>query len=391
MTEAELTPQQVDAALREINPPHDADVQKYLGQQLCQEFCRALGGAVRAYIDGGKGCPFGDWRLDRRALRYEVLVDEITAAKQAEGQRRQAESECDQFVNAVHAGIRRFKEELAQEKKPELAYPPALAKYHPPSWCSLKPPTQEEITKWARPHIQKKVPHELAGFVSWKLTVEAIALPRATYEVRGVPCLNWQFIIPVLVRVHAELVGKISTRAFCGFEYKLAMGAEELGDLYLGPVAWDRQEGFTTPITLLAILARGEVEGGGIQLTKKDGSSITFLVPGYDGEVTVSTRFRQFIVGVSAGNTLASGLLGAGVIDALVARLLQDKMAALSPPPTAGVQCVNASGGKGDLEAALEGMGYSQKEIEEMIKGANLPPWMPIEDRVKAILKATQA
>jgi len=177
---------------------------------------------------------------------------------------------------------------------------------------------------------------------------------------------------------------------FRGYEYKLVLGAEDLGDCYLGPVAWGHQKGFTTPISLLGVLVSGEVEGDGIQVKKKDGSSITFIVSGYDGEVTISTRFRQFIMDVSKGKPLANALMGVGVIDGLTARLVQEKVAVLSPPPASGIPARSTGVDNSDLEAALEGMGYNQAEIRGMIARANLPPWMPIEERVKAVLETNQ-
>ena len=78
------------------------------------------------------------------------------------------------------------------------------------------------------------------------------------------------------------------------------------------------------------------------------------------------------------------------MIDALVARLLQGKMAALFPPPASGIPARSTGVDNSDLEASLEGMGYNQVEIQAMIARANLPPWMPIEQRVKAVLETNQ-
>lgn len=391
MTGDELTTQQLEAALRAINPPNDRDVRNCLAEQDYLAFYEALGGAVGAYLNGGRGCLLGDWQLDPRMLRYKFIVAPIELAKQAEIQRMQALVESEQFVNEAHAALRTLEEEVARETKPPpFAYPPALTKYDPSSWCDLDAPTTEQVTNWATPHILKKVPPILGDFVSWKLTVKALALPRAVYVVCGVPCLAWGFTISILVRVHLELAGKIVTRTFCGYEYRLVLGTGAIGDLFLGPVGWRSRKGFTTPIALLPVLARGDVEGEGIQVMKNDRSSITFLVPGYDGEVTVSTLFRQFLMSACAGKDLAGGLHGAAIIDDLTAQILERKMGSASLVAPARASADGSTDDSLQLETALATMGYSAAEIKAMMARVHLLPGMSAEDRVRAILEAGQ-
>lgn len=69
------------AALNEINPPFD-DGKKYLSNKEYVQFRQSLRGAADAYLDGGKGCLFSDWRLDRRADDYTVWTSIIKERKE---------------------------------------------------------------------------------------------------------------------------------------------------------------------------------------------------------------------------------------------------------------------------------------------------------------------
>jgi hypothetical protein len=180
------------------------------------------------------------------------------------------------------------------------------------------------------------------------------------------------------------------TREFRGYKYPIDVDGQELGHCYVGPASWSRQEGFSTPLVLLAALARGALEGEGVELIRQDASSMRFLVQGYDGEVTISTKFYQLIVDVCKDKTLAEGLLAAGVIDKLTAQLVQQKISALSSPAAAKVPAGEASDDNSEVEARLGSMGFKETEIKKMIGSAQLLPGMSVEDKVKEALKYTQ-
>lgn len=384
-----MSQSEIESALLAIDPPKFSDVQNLLPPEKWPSYFKALGDAIEAHRKGDK--ILGFWRQDCRYLSYEVLIAPIRAAERTQALLRQSEAEYDQFVREVNGDISRLKEDLLQQKKPDPTYPPALGRYLPHTWCHLVLPPPDEVTRWIRYRVEqvlKEVPDPLARLVSWKPRGRKLALPQATYEVSGVPCLRWWFEFSLLVSVDLELVSMKETIVFSGYEYPLVMKGEKLGSFDLGCVPCGRQAGFITPLALLALLSKGQVEGDGIQVSRKDGSSISFLVTGYDGEVTISTRFRAFIIDLSKDKPLADALLGAGVIDNLTARLIQQKMSALSPPATAGVP---AGDDTNEVEAALEVMGYREREVRQMIQRAHLAPGMSLEDKVREILKHTQA
>jgi hypothetical protein len=180
------------------------------------------------------------------------------------------------------------------------------------------------------------------------------------------------------------------TREFSGYKYRMDVDGQELGHCYVGPASWSRQEGFAIPLILLAALARGALEDEGVELTRQDSSSMRFLVQGYDGEVTISTKFSQFITDICKDRPLAEGLLAAGVIDKITAGIVQRKVSAMSPPATAGVPSGEAGDDNSEVEARLESMGFKETEIKKMIGSAQLLPGMSIDDKIKEALKYTQ-
>ena len=375
-------------ALEAIHPPFD-DAEKYLSEKESQRFRQSLLGAADAYLDGGKGCILNDWRFDRRAGDYVGLTGIMKKQKEKEARYKQAEVEHTQFKKEINNTVEKFKLDLAKEKKPKFAYPPALAKYEPHEWAELELPTKGQVKQWAEPYVWKKVPQTLKPFVSWEPNWEVQTLPYAKYELLGVACLTWCFKVLFLVEAHLRLMEKSFVKEFHGYEYQMRSESEELGYFYLGKVEWDDQEAFTTPIALLSMLAEGKLEDEGIEVMAHDGSSISFWVSGYDeGFTKIAQGFRQFIIDTAKNKTVAQGLLAAGVIDNLLAQLVEEKVKLPLPQLTsagagAGESTIDNSGVLG----ALESLGFKAVESKKAIEATHLTPGMSLEERVQAVLK----
>ena len=378
------------SALIEMDVPL-ADAKRYLSLREYEYFRQTLAPAADAYLAGRKGSLPGDYRLDPRTIANRAWIMTIDERKQAPAKRRQAKADYDQFILEINHEISQFKQQLESERRPDFAYHPTLARYRPDSWCSLQLPTPEEVTKWAAPHVEKKLPPDLAGLVALNVRGEALTLPRARFELRGsTPCLLWRFTIRVLATVEIRLTQTTFTREFRGYEYPIDVDAQGLGHCYVGPASWDRQEGFAVPLILLAALARGALEDAGVVLAGQDSSSMRFLVQGYDGEVAISTKFFQFITDICKERPLAEGLLAAGVTDRITARIVQKKVIALPSPAAAGAPAGEASDDNREVEARLESMGYKETDVKKMIESLQVLPGMSIEDRIKEALKSTQ-
>ena len=330
------------------------------------------------------------WQISPEARDYLLWTSIIEKRKGEAARQKRAELEHDQFLKEINNTIKKFKQELAKEKKPKFALPLALAKYDPQDWAELKPPTKAQVEQWAELYVWKRVPHTLKPFVSWDFDWQVQTSPSAKYELDGVPCLTWCFTIMVLVEVRLRMPEQTFWRDFHGYRYEIKLGAEELGRLYLGPVQWgDQQEGFTTPLALLSVLAMEKLEDDGIEVTEQDGSIFEYCIRGYDDSlIEIHERFRGFVIDIAKDKTLAKGLVASGVIDELTAQLVEGK-AKLPLPQLAGDEASLGQGSvdNSDVVVALEAMGLKKAKIMEAIEAAHLTPGMPLEKKDKAVLK----
>lgn len=366
------------------------DAQRYLYPWEYERFRQTLLPAADAYIAGSECRSIGDVRLDQRMIAYSFWTDIIAARKSEPAIRRLAEADYNQSVNEMDAAIWRFHQQLGTEKRPHFIPPPFLAAYRPDRWCSLRQPVPEEVARWAGPQVEKKVPPELATVITWNVRSEVLVLPSATYAVRRVPSLVWYFTIRVLATAGMRLAGTTITRSFRGYEFQMSVGRQELGNCYVGPASWSRQEGFVTPIVLLAAMARGELEGDGVELIRQDGRSMTYHVTGCDQECTISRDFRRFIMDVAKRETLAAGLLAAGVVDQLTAQIVKEKMSVQPAHLPVGGTTTGSDRDDVQVETALANMGYAAAEIKTMMGRESTPAGTPVEDRIKAMLEGAQ-
>ncbi len=318
------------------------------------------------------------------------IEEQIRLAKiEEQAQRKQAQLEHDQYLYKLSFEVEKFKAELGKSKKPKLAYPLELKKYEPDSWCELDLPSKEQIQNWAERKILEVLPEILADLTRWELTREVRVMPRASYEVEaGIPCLTWYFESHILVTASLELKKYVIRRRYpAGYAVEVQGEGEKLGVLYLEQPEWLTPGIFTTPIALLSLLAKGDLEAPGITVTEHDYLFTTFVIQGFEEEVEIYDGFRKFIKDVGNKGPLAQGLLAMGLVDKVTANLVEEK-GKLPLPPVSGSE---ASGKEGsdevDLVAALEALGYKKEEIKKMVDATPLSPNMPLEEKVEAVLK----
>ncbi len=304
---------------------------------------------------------------------------------------KQAELDSDQFLSQTRDIIAKFNEDLAKAKRPKFGYPAWLAGYQPDLWCELTLPTKQEVEKWAEQYVRQRVPDALKNLVSWELLWETKILPSARYEVLGVPCLIWYFNTLALVEARLKLVETEFTKEFRGYKYSYSLKAGDLGSFYLEPMQWNYQEGLATPIALLAILARGELEGNGIEVTERNSPFTTFTIEGFQEEtIELHDGFRKFIKDIAKEQSLGQALLTKGLTDEDTAALVAEKaMLPLAEKTGAQASAGRSTVDNSDVISALEAMGYKKREIQEMVGNAELSPGMSTEEKIKAVLKNT--
>lgn len=353
------------------------DAQKYLSGDEYQRFIRSLPGAADAFIDAGRDCALGDWRLDDRALRYFLLNDLIEKRRKEDNLRQQARVEYNKEFDSIFISIQKFHDALATSKRPEFGYPKSLAEYQPHSWCGLEQPTG--VQAWALINVLGKVPDKLKSVVTIDSSWEWIELPRCKYCVSGVPSLTWYFKRKILIKSEVSLKKATLTPAFYGYEYQIHLMAEKFGSVYLGPVEWGEREGFTTPISLLSMLGRGLVEAPGIKVVDRIPPFTTYSVQGFTGgTVKIHDNFREFIIANSYNGNYVKGLVSLGVIDEVIANLIKTKKK-LKPED----EDISDLPDNDEVIETLLDMGYKKPAVKKALNKTDLSGCVSLEDKIK--------
>lgn len=362
-------------ALMQMNIDFD-DVEKYLDSVELISFRKNAVGAADAFLDGGKGCPGDDWRYDPRATIFCNLLYRIQQRKQAEAQRiqakrdeevqqRRAEVECADYQKQIKTTIQKLKADLAKMKKPEFYYPAIFNGYVPQSWCESEKP--EGVEDWVRPIILEKLPKELKELVSWELRWEWTDVPYCTYFLDGLPSLLWRFNRNILVTVILKIKDANLTKIFQGYRYSIPINTEEMGNLYVGPEQWEEPESFTTPLILLAMLARGKMETSGVKVMDVDKPWITYKIEGFSDEVILHDDFRHFIQDIVKNISLDEALLKREMCDEDTAKLIKENLEKIQQPhETTAVFTNSEQEDEAVVVAALVKLNYQQSEAKKV-------------------------
>ena len=390
--EAEKQKQEVEkqkrlAVLKEINPPL-SDAKKYLTPKECQKFLSSLPGAIDTYLDRDKKAESyspGIWLITSKASDYRYWALIIKERKKEERREKQAQIRHDQHIDRLSAAVEKFKAELSKSKKPKFVHPPELVKYEPENWCELESPTMQRIQKWAERNIFKILPEILTYLTKWKLDLQSQVVPRAVYEVvDSIPCLTWYFDTHILVTASLELKKCVLRERHPYYTAAVQGEGKKLGVLYLEQPEWLTPGTFTTPIALLSLLAKGDLEAPGITVIEHGYLSTTFVIQGFEEEVEIYDDFRKYIGDIAKDKPLAEILLAKGLIDKDTAKLVEGK-ASLPLPQVLGTG--QAFSDDSDVKTALEGMGYKNGDIEGAMEDAPLSPEMPLKEKVETVLK----
>ena len=375
------------ALLKEIDPPLD-DAKKYLTPEETQRFLNSIPGAIDAYMSRDKKAESyspGIWLITSKTFDYRYWVLIIKERKEEEIRRKQAQTRHDQYIDRLSAAVEKFKEELGKSKKPKFVHPPELVKYEPENWCELELATMQQIQKWAERNIFKILPEILTYLTKWKLDLQSQVVPVAVYEVvDSIPCLTWYFDTHILVTASFELKKCVLRERHPYYTAEVEAEGEKLGVLYFEQSEWLTPGTFTTPIVLLSLLAKGDLEAPGITVTEHGYLFTTFAIQGFEEEVEIYDGFRKYIGYIAKDKPLAETLLAKGLIDEDTAKLVEEK-AKLPLPQVLGAG--QPFSDNSDVKAALEGMGYKNGDIDEAMGNAPLSPEMSLEEKVETVLK----
>lgn len=375
------------SALKAINPLVD-DAEKYLTAEEQQQFIESIPGAVDAYLSTKKEVMkyYPDiWLANAQALDYYHWISSIKERRNKEASQEKAQIEHDQYLDRLSAAVKKLKEELGKNTKPAFNYPQGLNKFKPERWCNLPILSKQQIHNWSEPQILKSLPKILTNLTRWDTKWQVRVFPRTIYGlVSGIPCLTWYFDTHILVTASLELKKCVIRERHPGYTVEVQGEGEELGTIYLGPVDCDTDSSFTTPIALLSLLAKGDLEAPGISVIEQGFSVTTYAIQGFEEEVEIYDDFRRFIKDIAKDQPLAEILLAKGLIDKDTAKLVEEKVKLPLPQvPGAGQPFSDNS----NVKIALEGMGYKNGDIDEAMEDAPLFPEMSLEEKVEKVLK----
>ena len=317
---------------------------------------------------------------------HKKIEEQARLAKvEEQAQLKQAQLKHDQYIDRLSAAVEKVRAELSKSKKPKFVHPPELVKYEPDNWCELELPTNQRIQKWAESKIFERLPEILTNLTKWKLNWQSQVVPRAVYEVvNSIPCLTWYFDTHILVTASLELKKCVIREHHPYYTADVQGEGEKLGVLYLEQPEWLTPGCFTTPIALLSLLAKGDLEAPGITVTAHGYLSTTFAIQGFEEEVEVYDDFRKFIRDIAKDKPLAETLLSKGLIDTDTAKLVKEK-AMLMVQQSLGTG--ETFSDDSDVITKLEGMGYKNGDIEGAMEATKLSPEMSLEEKVETVLK----
>lgn len=373
------------AALVKIDAPIE-DSKEFLTEVEFEFFRKGLLGAADAFLDGGKGCWFYDWRFDPRADSYVGWVGLITQRKEEKERETQAGQKFEEFRKQVSDDLAKLEKELSKIKPPVFSCLPGLVKYQPQTWCTVEPLEPTVLEDWAKPQIFDRVPPVLRSLVTWELAPSTLWQPKASYEVLlGIPCLHWRLTARLQVKVRLVISAKGIIKKFCGYEYPFIPTACSLGCLYLGPTAWETKFGFVTPFALLRVLASGGQEGPGVFVIERHPPSTIFGVSGFGQQVEVRDDFVRFVRDMAKQKSLSVALRELGVVDQQTASLMEAKWD--QPLPMEVTK--NACGSDSLVVDQLMEMGWTEENARKALASKSFPPGLSAEQQVTMILQGT--
>jgi len=195
----------------------------------------------------------------------------------------------------------------------------------------------------------------------------------------GLSSLRWVFDRYIVGEIGITLRGGSYRKTLYDHEYHLSLSTLPLGFLITEPILYQQSAfSFSTPLVLLAGLARGETEPPGTRIMGRS-SGLTRYEVDFDKAIPISDGFLKFVMDACQGQSLSQGLLAKGLADPMTATIIERRQRLqLAPGQSSELRGVlskmSSSYGVDELLAALAGLGFSQEEARAAIEKAAIPP-----------------
>ncbi len=354
-------------------------------------------------------------RKELKEAQADAQFQSYLDSQQKEREREKAKVEHQQWLDRVNKSLDTLKANLSKNTMPEFQTPVWLKSYSPSIWVKqLSGPTKDWFTlNTIVPIATNKLTLEeaLRDHVDVRFFYQAYYLPAVQYEAvspslvsvkghplkakPGVPCLKWRLATYIIAIAEFWCAEGIITTTRYGYDFKVHCSPEKLGRVYSGPEFWECQNAFTTPLSLLALLAWGKAELPGVETIRRVVPWTVFRVEGFPDEISLHDDFKRFVCDMVKKTSLDKALLDRGMCDKETAELVKEKLEKLQEPkapsavPGTSVGPGNEAGhNHSDLVAALTGLGYAKAEA---IKGAkhvcSKSPEETMENKIKIALQ----
>jgi hypothetical protein len=327
------------------------------------------------------------WYLDEKNMAKWIMTKEYGLLVDPGENAKQYYEKTQEYTRRGIEALSKLVNDLKAQKKPILAYPAWLAGYQPHLWFENSVPSQQAIENWVKePFTIKMLPYmEITDIISHKFNYDIVVLPHAEYKLLGIPCLVCHFKTVVMVKADLSTKDTDNMKGIGGYLYKQIVTAQNLGSFCFGPVRWNSGEGFATPVVLLHLLSKGQLEGKGIQVNERNSDSITFHVDGFDkDEVRLHDSFIRLIKDLSAKQPIVAALVAKGFIDNDTAILMEKNLD--GQPSVEKKHNEELKPDPGKVVTKLTELGWTEADAQKAVSKVAFPPGASVDEILKLIL-----
>jgi len=272
------------------------------------------------------------------SVAYENLLDEVKRRLEEEQRKRLADVEWDAFerrfdsmLGDVIKVLGPADYDLAMKKmqrvKPD--YPGLVRQYGLLNWTDFKPapPRKDIVNKLAQDSMKDKLPAGVLPYVSYEARWWNFPVPRHVEYLmgdEGISSLRWVFDHYIVGEIAISLRGGRYRKTLYDYEYHLSLSALPLGFLITEPLFYQQSAfSFSTPLVLLAGLARGDMEPHGTRIMGRSSGLTTYEVEGFQDKIAINDSFARFLIDACQGQPLAQGLLAKRLADPMTATTIE--------------------------------------------------------------------
>ena len=362
------------AARKAINPPID-DAEKYLNKLgEHDKYIQAALVAIEVYMEKGE-----EYVDDSRTFDYRWYLTEISRRKAREAQKAHAISEAKKYNAYLNQEISRLRSKLEPKQKDLLSYFKLKIKDSRHTDHNFDYVLSAEETKdfdstlvsLAKQKLEQLIPNDSRQFIAIPSQYYRIyiPLPSASYNFKGIPCLDFSF--DIFAAAYGEVWLKASQKEFEDYIFDLPVTEGPSGSALLekpqfigyhylvltpqdlgGCVPWE-----SIPLVLIKGLMNGELQPAGTTVLAASEARTTYKIKGFEGEATIPDSFANYLKEIGGIDQMVS----IGIIGKKVANVIEKTF---TQPETKG---------KTPLLPDKQGTGYEDKDLLSSLTELGIP------------------